>query len=546
MQFPFHHHVSISHRGHPALLTRAGSALGYTAGAWLFLMVTNSTQAQEAEPAPFVEPLVAAAEISSAPAKQFLDPSLSVDSSTASISESAPAVAEPAPDQPQSLDASGDFAAGIASAQDSAADAAPGDPAPSDAAPSDAAPLEVGDQTMLSDREPKKFSIRLQGSAVYNDNIRLGNGSGNGQVSDLILSAGGGFTWQPFTSKNRKFSFDYDGTANFYTDHSEYDGTDHIVATSGFLSRGGTTLTLNGSYSQLSGVELESRQFQDREVASFGASLEQELTGKLSLSASLDYHTSLYDVLLSSEGMAGRLGLNWALSAKANIGIAAAGGYTDSDSTGKQTYESLLLTTGYRVTEKLQLDANAGVQRGETIGDQAGDDGSHFVFGLGANYQVGEKTDVSLRLSTGSVTTAVQDGGASAGDSLNFNFAASHRFSDRLSARLFASKTTPSSTTVANASIERTAFGAGVARKLGQNLTWSFDGGYELSDYVSTTGADTISREENSWTLRSSLMWRPVEATTVTLFYDLREVTSNTESLEYDQNRIGVSIGRIW
>jgi|GEM_PF-1885689 len=523
------------------LLRRTGKVSVLTFVALLFLSGGGIGRAQDAVTGDGVDPSPAALPAENAGELPADDLSGGAPSGV-DTTETVPAVTGPLPEAPPSLDASGDLSAAAPVAQESAMDAVP-----ADALASEAAPLEPGEvPAVAAEREPKKFSVRVSGTATYDDNILLRQQPGTGQESDLIFSAGGGFTWQPYYSENRRFSFDYDGTARFYTDHSEYDGDDHVVSTTGFLSRGGTTFSMNGSYSMLSGLDPESRQFQDREVTSFGASFEQRLTGKMTLTAGIDYHASLYDVLLSTEGASGRLGLNWALNAKSTIGLAVASGYTDSDSNGRLTYESLMLTAGYTASEKLRVNAEAGMQRGDTIGEMAGDDSAHLIFGLGGNYKAGEKTDVSLRLSTGSVATAVQNGGAAASDSLNYNFTTSHRFNDRLSARLFASKTTPASAAVANASIERTSFGAGVSRKLGRSFTLSLDGGHDNSDYVSTTGDDTIDREETTWFLRSAFIWRPAESTTVTLFYDFRDNTSNIESLQYDQNRIGISVGRHW
>ncbi len=539
--------ISTSATGWHPPVRFVGSSFGYAATASAFLLMAAFAEAQTA--APSEEPVPAKAVESSPtasavdsppPADAPADASPSVEPGT--IEAPLPESVEPAPDLGLMLDASADLAAGTAATAESAAEAAP-----ADAFASDAAPMDEQDLAAAAEQEPKKFSFRLTGSAVYDDNVSLDSGDpGMGQQSDFILSAGGGFTWRPYTREDRNFSFSYDGTARFYTDHSENNGTDHVVSVGGFLSRGGTVVSLNGNYSSLSGLEMESRQFQDRQIASFGVSLEQRLTGKMTLTAGLDYHTSLYDTLLSNDGVSGRLGVNWALSAKATIGISAAGGYTDSDSNGRQTYESLMLTGGYQSSEKFSMNAGVGVQTGATVGDDAGDDGAHFIFNLGAAYKAGEKTDLSLRLSTGSADTAVRNGGAAASQDLNFNFTVSHRFSDRLSARLYANKTTPASTVEENASINRTAIGAGLTRKLGHNLSLSLDGGYDNSDYVSTTGEDTLDREETGLFLRTALMWRPVDSTTVSLFYDLRDNTSDDESLAYDQNRIGLSVGRIW
>lgn len=390
---------------------------------------------------------------------------------------------------------------------------------------------------------PQTLTVRLQGGVEYTDNLELQN---EDQLSDIIFSAGGGLTWNPLKTEHRKFTFDYDGTARWYTDYSEHDGMDHVAAMNGFLDLSHTKFVLGASYSKLSGVETESRQFEDREEASVNASLDQELTGKLSLNASVNYHTSLYDTLQSTDGFYGRLGLNWALTAKATAGLAAMAGYTDSDSDGKEDYGSVLLTAGYEATGKLKLAADAGMQRGQTIGDRRGEDDAHFVFHMTADYQVREKTALSLTAGIGSLTDAVQQGGSAVSDDFTYRLNVTHRFAKGTSARFTASRDTPASAAVDGASIERTTLSAGVTQDLGDLWKFAIDGGYDTSDYTPTEGGAPINRSEDGWFLRSSLTWRPQQATNVRLYYDFRDVSANPDDLSYQENRVGLTVGRSW
>ncbi len=391
-----------------------------------------------------------------------------------------------------------------------------------------------------------KFTFRLRGAVTYDDNVSLRGAGSGGKQADTLFSAGGGFTWKPFQTDHRKFSLDYEGAANFYMDHSKWNGSDHNASLQGVLDLDRTKLSIAASFASLSGVDLESRQFEDRTMASVTAMADHELTGKMRLSAAVYYTTSEYSSLRSTEGLSGKAGLNWRVTPKITTGFALMAGYTDNDSFGTRDYESLVLTGTYDPSSKLKLSADAGLQRGRTVGSDDDDDGSHFVFDLGAIYQPRDTTSINFTAGLGSVTTAVQNGGAGASNTVNYSLNAAHQFSSSTAARLFLTRTTPASAVEAGASIERTRFGAGVTQKFLDHFSVGVDAGYEISDYIpnSKGGTLTLNRNEKSWFLRSALKWMPRQDTTVILSYDFRDVSADTESLDYQQNRVGLSIVR--
>lgn len=417
--------------------------------------------------------------------------------------------------------------------------------------------------------------------------------------SDIIYSLGAGFSWSPFRADDRRFTLSYDATSKFYMEHDEYNGVDHLASLKGSWDLSRTKLTLNADYSKIGSVEQQSRQFQDQQMGSFSASVHQELTGKLSMDGSGAYHGRRYDTLQSDSGYLGRLGLNWALNAKTRIGIAAVTGATKYDrnaaaaqspppaavaapapitttspaaasasataaapppaaasapaakpasySPEESSYHSFLLTFAYLAGSKLKFSVDAGLQQGTSDASSTSGDESSFVWNITTNYALEEKTTLDLSVGVGVLNSDVSNAGSVPGSELNYQFGASHRFSEDTSVNLRASQTTPASTLQSSTSTKINALSAGLNQRLSDRLLLSLDAGYQISEYTGRDISNAGDRRDEGWNAQASLGLKLGRNTTCALFYTYRNITSTPDDdLSYQQNTTGISLKITW
>ena len=431
-------------------------------------------------------------------------------------------------------------------------------------------------------------------------NSTMGQNTANlAKESDIIYSLGAGFSWSPFRADDRRFTLSYDATSKFYMEHDEYNGVDHLASLKGSWDLSRTKLTLNADYSKIGSVEQQSRQFQDQQMGSFSASVHQELTGKLSMDGSGAYHGRRYDTLQSDSGYLGRLGLNWALNAKTRIGIAAVTGATKSDrnaaaaqspppaavaapapitttspaaasasataaapppaaasapaakpasySPEESSYHSFLLTFAYLAGSKLKFSVDAGLQQGTSDASSTSGDESSFVWNITTHYALEEKTTLDLSVGVGVLNSDVSNAGSVPGSELNYQFGASHRFSEDTSVNLRASQTTPASTLQSSTSTKINALSAGLNQRLSDRLLLSLDAGYQISEYTGRDISNAGDRRDEGWNAQASLGLKLGRNTTCALFYTYRNITSTPDDdLSYQQNTTGISLKITW
>ena len=395
---------------------------------------------------------------------------------------------------------------------------------------------------------PQAFLFRIATGAMIDDNIFQTEFD---TEDDVMLQAYLGVTFTPQSQGNATFSLDYGATGFTYLDHSDLDAVNHALNLAGGLKLPKTTLGGSGSYQRLAGgtsaslqqkssgadtatagalsdtssttdqrardADREAGQFSPREVMAASLTARRELATKTNLDTALNYSGTLYEdeEFQSTFNLYGRLGINYEVTGKTTLGFAGAYGQLDNEDNPTQTYQNLLLTSGYTATGKLVFRGQAGVDFRQydpvdTVAAPQGgkDETTRFVFNLGAAYQMRERT--SLRLGASRST----DGSAIAGIS----------------------------------SIQRTSATLSLHQGIGQRLAFNMAGGYDLSDYGSDTygnqsaegGTPLADRQENYWFSRASLNLMPTARITLGVFYEYRQNDSDGSGLTYEANRYGI------
>ncbi len=387
-----------------------------------------------------------------------------------------------------------------------------------------------------------KLALRAELGVLYDENVFLSSGDAE---SDFILAPSVGFTWQPRQAEENNLRLRYDGTAHFFEEFDENNGVDHDADLHWAWQPGKTRLTFDGRFSRQRGVVSEARLFDDRDTSYAALEIEQELTTKLKIVAGLVWHATDYAALQSSEGYSGRVGMNYAITSKAWVGVAGTYGELSSTSFGDQAYQSALLALGYRASEKLTMSADVGLQKGtysRELRTGRGTEQTNLVYQLKGKYKATDKTVVEAEVGLGTVASAVSNNGGAASESLNYKLYVNHEFTRRLTGRLNVSQLDQISVFADAGAFQRTEVSVGVTTKLPLKTALAMDGGYSRSAYEQSTG-----RDEEGWYGRISLTWSPTQRSEVSLFHKFTEIeAASARALDYETAVTGVSIKKTW
>ena len=537
-----------SYSTHGSLPAGLGGSGLVVASLWLALSATAqefpSAPVDAAVPFSYAPAVSADSSVASvdAPASP-LDPSVaSADAPASSLD--APSASVNAPASPLDASASADAPAAGAEPEPTALSIEPlaGDDAAPDALGAAAYAEASGEE--LRKVIPQAFLFRIATGAMVDDNIFQTEFD---TEDDLMLEATLGVTFTTPPQGNATFSLDYGATGFTYLDHSDLNAINHALSLTGGLKLPKTTLGVSGNYQRLAGgdpeslqpsisgtdpvlsdtasttdqrardADREAGQFSPRDVMAATLTARRELATKTNLDTALSYSGTLYDdeEFQSTSDLSGRMGLNYDVTGKTTLGFAGVYGQLENGDNPTQTYQNLLLTSGYTATGKLVFRGQAGVDFRQYDPVESGaapqadqDDTTRFVFNLGAAYQLRERTSLQLGASRST------DGSAIAGIS----------------------------------SIQRTSATLSLNQGIGQRLAFIMAGGYDLSDYGSETdgnpsaeGGDPLAdRQENYWFSRASLNVMPTSRITLGVFYEYRQNDSDGSGLTYEANRYGI------
>jgi hypothetical protein len=364
---------------------------------------------------------------------------------------------------------------------------------------------------------PRRFHYHFQLSvrSVYDDNINLNR---TNEISDFYFTIEPalmlGFGDTEGRSENY-LRFDYLPAVFLFADHSENNSVQHVIHLEGQYRASRLTLNLSQTIQLMDGVDVQTQNTSgslDQQVnldvagrtaydiynTHFNAAY--YVTGKTFLSAGVDYTNNHYTDLISSQTITGNFFVNYNYSPKVVVGLGGTFGYEEVDEPNPdQNFEQANLRVSYQATGKLDFAGSVGVEFRHFEGDMV-DTHVSPIFEIGVNYTPFDGTKISL--------TANQ-----------------HIYNSAVLAE--------QNYTMLNIS-------GGIQQRLLQRVFLGFNGGYEKSDYFSTTGNAAPSRNDDYFFVEPSIAVSITRFWTVGAYYLHRVNDSSFDAFGFHDNQVGI------
>src|SRR6476469_3162180 len=329
---------------------------------------------------------------------------------------------------------------------------------------------------------PRRFHYQfgLAVRAVYDDNINL---YPTNPISDFYTSIepslmlGFGDTVERSETYLR---FDYLPAIFIFADHDENNSVQHVIRLDGQYRASRLTLSLSQMVQIMDGVDVQGVNSEgglDQQVNldiagrtrydiySTHLNIAYYVTGKTFLSAGAEYTRNYYPSLISSELFSANFFVNYNYSPKVVVGLGGTFGQDHVDEPNPdQDFEQINLRFSYQATGKIDFAASAGVEFRHFKGDMR-DQYTAPVFEIGMNYTPFDGTKISLTANSRIENSAV----------------------------------------LASQNYLITNITAGIQQRMFQRVFLSFNGGYEHSDYFSTTGSSGPSRKDDYFFVQPSI-----------------------------------------
>lgn len=377
--------------------------------------------------------------------------------------------------------------------------------------------VESTPATSVDSGIPRRFHylLRLTVRSVYDDNINLLN---DNRISDFYttiepaIMLGFGDTDARVENYVR---LDYLPAVFFFADHSENNSVQHVARLDGQYRANRLTLNFSQMVQIMDGVDVQTTdsaggldQQVNLDVAgrtrfniyTTHLNAAYYLTGKTFLSAGADYTATHYTSLISSEVFSGNFFVNYNYSPKLVVGLGGTAGTHRVDAPNPdQTFEQANVRVSYQATGKIDFAGTAGVEFRHFDGDMR-DEYTSPVFELRTNYVPFDGTKISLTANRRTLNSAV------------------------LAAQNY---------TVTN-------FSVGVQQRFLQRFFLGINAGYENSDYFSTIGSTTPSRDDNYFFVQPSIAVRVTRFWNVGAYYLHRENDSSFDTFSFHDNQVGL------
>jgi hypothetical protein len=295
---------------------------------------------------------------------------------------------------------------------------------------------------------------------------------------------------------------DYTPTLRYYSGTNFQNGFDQSV-----ILRGGKTyenwrLGLSQSYTTSSSptVETGTQVNQASYVTALTASYELNNIMSMDLTANQDIEDA--QALASSRTWSSLDWLNFKLTSALNLGVGGGGGYVDEQTGPSQTYEQLESRIGWRVSDKVSLQANAGFEDSQFSGSSRGALISP-LYGASLEYQMFQNTSIGLTAQS-STSPSLFDGLVS----------------------------------------QNTTYGATLSQRLLGKLNLSLGANYSTVDYLSsTTTAAGGSQNYTSYNARLSCPLLQRGSFGITYQYSHTQSSATQNLGNYNTTQIGFFVG---
>lgn len=376
----------------------------------------------------------------------------------------------------------------------------------------DTAPAATNTDMGVPRRFHYQFHLSVRG--VYDDNINLAHEDG---ISDFYTSIEPSIMLGFGDTTNRSENYiqlDYLPAIFLFADHDENNSVQHVIRLDGQYRVARLTLNVSQLIQIMDGVDLQTQnssgdldQQVNLDVAgrtrfnvyTTHANAAYYVTGKTFLSAGLDYTSTQYSSLISSEVITGNFFLNYNYSPKLVVGLGGTAGYDSVDEPNPdQNFEQVNLRLSYEATGKLDFAAMGGVEFRHFEGGLR-DQYVSPVCEIGMNYRPFDGTKISVTANSRTLNSAV--------------LAAQNYF-------------------VTN-------FTVGIQQRLLQRWFIGLNAGYENSDYFSTVGAAGPERDDDYFFVQPSVAVKVTRFWTVGAYYLRRVNSSSLDAFSFHDNQVG-------
>ena len=348
---------------------------------------------------------------------------------------------------------------------------------------------------------PKPWNVSLFTGATYDDNIRFA-GNGEDESSDVIFNTGLSAGYRlPGSGLFQSLSMTAGASYQSYLDNDDLSGWNYNAGLSGGRNIG--DLSLSGSIfaSQMNSADRWAGNFATRQ--SYGASLSAaySLTGKVRLMTSGGWNAFDYEGdLLGTQSWNVSAGFDYEFSPKLRAGVNYGWSTFEQDGYDNRSWSNINFTAAWQASPKTGFSASFGPQIGNFNGSI--DNGPGWVASLSGNWQAADRTSVSLGFNR-NVTGSPVDGGSSISFT-TVSLSVSQGITDRLSGM------------------------ASIA--------------YQTDDFNADEQGAFGGRQDDFLSLTTSLSWRFTTRASLTAFYEFRDNSSNSQGVDFSNNRIGCQL----
>ena len=298
---------------------------------------------------------------------------------------------------------------------------------------------------------------------------------------------------------------DYAPTLRYYSDPAFRDGVDQSFSLHGGITLEKWRFGLAQSFTDSSSPTVETGSQVDQQVYGTFLSAGYAINSVLSLDLGGSQNLQFAGGSTSAGGLQSTREwstmdfLNFKFWQRFTFGAGAGGGYVLSDNSPNQTFEQFQGRFGWRITDRLSLQANAGLDNRQFSGGQPGL--SNPTYGATLQYQAFANTSVFVNLSQAVTQSILQD-------SLTVN----------------------------------TVYGAGVSQRLLGRLHLSLSGNYSEEDFLSTLAAIST-RTDDNYSVNARLSCPFLKRGTLGLTWQYSHNQSTVSGLTYGTTQLGFDVG---
>jgi hypothetical protein len=340
----------------------------------------------------------------------------------------------------------------------------------------------------------------LRGNITYDDNIYIQHVN---KTSDLIWTATPGVALAAGDYREKQeslFMLAYSPSFILFTDHDHNNAIDQDVQLGAEWHPGSWILGLKQGYQQISGGIIEIGNRVTAIAYNTDLDLEYDLSPKTSFN--FDARQSINDYDGPYFNYTQRTVAGWAnyeITPKVKLGAGITGGFMDILDNPDQTYQQALLRASYLLTTKVTAQASAGVELREFQGTAK--DRANGTFSLAGVYSPWEGTQLQLE-------TYRRD---------------------------------QSSLVLVDQNYTVTGFSGGARQAIFEKYTLDLLGGYNFSDYYSTTPGVIASRHDDYFFIQFGVDYTVSDRLTVGVLYEYRDNDSSVATSTFSDQQVSMT-----